>query len=409
MHSFTLHVVSLTLIVVAPAYVRGDAPTTHRFKNGSSAEGIPFELNSNKIFLRVRIDGGPERWLVLDSGCPVTAVDMALARELELPVKVRGQIGGAGEGTTAVGTTSVRSLGLPGLELFPKTVWALAVNEPVSPYEGRRIDGLLGVDFLERFVVRIDYPARKLDVFSPAAFRPDGKGVAVPLEKRGGHYTLRATLGLKGGRSVEGRFILDVGVRLPLLVATPFVDRHGLIAALGAGQPQTVGGGLGGETLARLGRLESLTIGGLKVEAPYVALSQEKRSFLAGDDTNGLLAAEVFRRYRLTLNFRGKQAIFAETPECRAPYEHDMSGMFLVARGNDFRTFQVLSTVDGGPAAKAGIKQGDTVVEVDGKPASGLTLEQVRAAFKDPGATRVLTLRRRDERLTVRVLLQRMV
>ena len=136
--------------------------------------------------LRVRIDGGPERWFVLDSGCPVTAVDMALARELKLPVKVRGQIGGAGEGTTTLGTTSVRSLSLPGLELFPKTVWALAVNEPVSPFEWRRLDGLLGVDFLERFVVRIDYPARRLDVFSPEAFRPDGKGVAVPLEKRGG-------------------------------------------------------------------------------------------------------------------------------------------------------------------------------------------------------------------------------
>jgi S1-C subfamily serine protease len=138
-------------------------------------------------------------------------------------------------------------------------------------------------------------------------------------------------------------------------------------------------------------------------------LSQEQHSFLAGDDTQGLLGAEVFRRYRLTLNFRSKQAIFTETPETQTPYEHDMSGMFLIARGDDFRTIQVINIVDGGPAAKAGIKQGDTLIEIDGKPSAKLTLEQLRAEFKAPGATRVLTVQRGSERLTVTLLLQRLV
>jgi hypothetical protein len=402
-------VVSLVLIATVTTCVRADELATHRFQSGKSATGIPFELNSNKVFLQVRINGGPERWLVLDSGCPVTAVDMDLARELKLPVAGQRQLTGAGEGTTAVGTTKVQSLALPGLELFPENVWALRVNKPVSPYEGRRIDGMLGIDFLKKFVVRIDYPARKLDVFAPDAFRPDARGVSVPLEVRGGYYTVKGKLGLKGGKSVEGRFILDVGVRLPLLLATPFVNRNGLIEALGANRPQTVGGGLGGETLAYPGRLESLTLGDLKVDAPYVTMSQEKRSFLAGDETQGLLGAEVFRRYCLTLDFPGKRAIFAETPATRTPYDLDMSGMFLVARGDDFRTFQVQSVVEGGPAAKAGIRKGDTLIEMDGKPAARLTLEQIRTTFTDAGATRLLTLRRGDEQLRVKLLLQRLV
>jgi hypothetical protein len=409
MHTPIRCAVSLTLIAVAPVFARGDDLPTHRFKTGKSALAIPFELNSNKVFLPVRIDGGPERWFVLDSGCPVTAVDLTLARELGLPVKVQGQLTGAGEGTTTVGTTKVQSLSLPGLEWFPKSVWALAVSKPVAAYEGRRIDGQLGVDFLEKFVVRIDYPGRKVDVFAPEAFEPAGKGTVVPLTKRGTYYTVRATLGLKDGKSVEGRFIFDVGVRLPLLAATPFVNRNGLIEALGAGPLQTVGGGLGGETRAHPGRLKSLTIGDLKVDAPYVALSQEKRSFLAGDDTQGLLGGEIFRRYCLTLNFPAKQAIFTETPETQTSYEHDMSGLFLTAAGDDFRTFHVLSVVDSGPAARAGVRPGDTLVEIDGKPAAKWTLEQVRAAFKGAGATRVLTLQRRDERLTVKLLLQRLV
>jgi hypothetical protein len=265
------------------------------------------------------------------------------------------------------------------------------------------------VDFLERFVVRIDYPQRKLDVFHPEAFRHTGPGVVVPLERKGSYYVVKATLRLKDGKSFEGRFILDVGVRLPLLVSTPFVNRHGLIAALGAERLQTVAGGLGGETLAHLGRLESLSIGDLKIDAPYVALSQDKRSFLAGDETQGLLGAEVFRRYRLTLDLPGKRAIFTDTAESQSPYEYDASGMFLIAQGDDYRRFQVLSTVEGGPAAKAGIKLGDLLVEVDGKSTAVLTLEQLRAAFKEAGATRVLTIQRQDERRTVKILLRRLV
>src|SRR5205085_12471666 len=134
---------------------RGEEPMRYRFKEGKHSANISFELNSNKIFLPVRINGGEPRWFVLDSGCPVTAVDMDVAKELRLPVTGERQIAGAGEGRTSVGNTKVESLSVADLQLFPSTVWALGVNKPVSPYEGRRIDGLLGVDFLERFVVRI--------------------------------------------------------------------------------------------------------------------------------------------------------------------------------------------------------------------------------------------------------------
>jgi hypothetical protein len=313
----------------------------------------------------------------------VTAVDRELARILKLPQTDERAIGGAGEGRTAVGSTRIKSLALPGLTLFPPTVWALGVNKPVAPYEGRRLDGLLGVDFLERFVVRIDYTARKLDVFEPDAFRPSGKEVSVPVEKIGGHYAAKGSIRPKGGKSIEGTFILDVGVRLPLLAATPFVTRNNLITALGAGPKRTVGGGLGGETTAHLARLEALTVGDLTLDAPFVALSQETKSFLAGDDTQGLLGAEVFRRYRMTWDLPAKRVLFEETAETRSPYEFDMSGMFLITAGDDFHAFRVLSVVDGGPAAQAGIKPDDVILDVDGVSAAKLTLEEVRSRFKE--------------------------
>jgi S1-C subfamily serine protease len=65
--------------------------------------------------------------------------------------------------------------------------------------------------------------------------------------------------------------------------------------------------------------------------------------------------------------------------------------------------------VPDGPAAKAGVEAGDVVTAVDGKPAGGLTLDDVRAALRDPGATRVLTLKRGTKEVTAKVTLRRPV
>ena len=155
----------------------------YRFHQGQVATGIPFELNSNKIYLQVRVNGGEQRWFILDSGCPVTAVDVELARQLQLPMRNQRTVGGAGEGSTFLCDTVLQKLTLPGLDYVPATAWAIGVNQPVSRFEGRRIDGLLGLDFLEQFVVRIDYAGRKLDVYEPKAFKPRDTDVSVPVEK----------------------------------------------------------------------------------------------------------------------------------------------------------------------------------------------------------------------------------
>jgi Aspartyl protease len=111
---------ALAALLFLPPLAHAEDPPAFRFEKGDSALGIPFELNSNKVYLPVRIDGGEPRWFVLDSGCPVTAIDLALARALKLPVENLQPLAGAGEGRTDRGDTKVRSLTLPGLELRPE-------------------------------------------------------------------------------------------------------------------------------------------------------------------------------------------------------------------------------------------------------------------------------------------------
>ncbi|MGB5038865.1 MAG: PDZ domain-containing protein, partial [Blastocatellia bacterium] len=74
----------------------------------------------------------------------------------------------------------------------------------------------------------------------------------------------------------------------------------------------------------------------------------------------------------------------------------------------DGEAFQVRRVVEGSPASKAGIRENDRIVGVDGVPVGQLTLESVRQRFLEAGKRVVLLVERdgkvRDARVKLRAL-----
>ncbi|HZZ64368.1 MAG TPA: PDZ domain-containing protein, partial [Candidatus Baltobacteraceae bacterium] len=70
--------------------------------------------------------------------------------------------------------------------------------------------------------------------------------------------------------------------------------------------------------------------------------------------------------------------------------EYERSGLFLVNMGGKFA---VADARPGTPSADAGIMRGDVIVAIDGKSTAGMSLDQIREAFRAPAGTVVhLTL-----------------
>jgi C-terminal processing protease CtpA/Prc len=83
--------------------------------------------------------------------------------------------------------------------------------------------------------------------------------------------------------------------------------------------------------------------------------------------------------------------------------------MLLLAEGKDLKTFRVRRLVENSPATVAGVREGDIIYAVDGKPTSNLTLEQVRGLFKHDGRAHRLTLEREGRKLETRIRLRRLI
>ena len=340
----------------------------------------------------MRVNGeGPFDFLV-DTGAIFDVVDTERAVELGIESAGEYDASGAGEATMNLETAEGVRLGLDGLELPPQEVRVAPINAAIGRLEGRRLDGLLGYDFFSRFAVQLDYVTGTLAI----GREPLGVALALPLVRR--HPFVQAAFSV-GGRRFEQEFLVDTGFRSALVLTSPFVAEHDLVALVGHTIEATTGIGIGGPTVERVGRVERLELGGFALKNVVVSLSQARAGTLANRGFGGIVGSEILRRFTATFDYPHQRLLLEPNAYFDEPFEFDLSGLYLIG-GDGIEVFRVLP---GSPAAEAGVREGDRVV-------TDLPLDDLRRALRaQPGTPHTLQLERDGRRLTATFRLGRMV
>jgi hypothetical protein len=125
--------------------------------------------------------------------------------------------------------------------------------------------GILGDDFLGRFVLTLDYRDGTLGVSSAAQPPPD----ATPIRMREIPYIQAGAV--LGSRTGEGDFQLDTGSNTAVEFWRPFAERW----LGGARGVRDVGLGVAGETTIERGQIDALDVAGRRILAPEVNFADE--------------------------------------------------------------------------------------------------------------------------------------
>lgn len=397
-------------VVGALAAARPACPPADLGRSSAKAGGdsliaeIPFVLSGDHVMLQAMVNGHAG-WLALDTGSSSSALDAEWA---DTAARVRvvgtgGQVNGSASVRASTGLAD--SIRIGGLELGPTRV-ALIPFGPVERARGTHLRGTIGYDFLSRYVVEIDYAAQRLRVYDPDRWSYHGTGVVVPVTLPFRVPIVQTTIKPAGGEPITARLVLDLGsANLAVRLTSPFVAAHGLARMAGIDAP--IGTGVGGTLVGRVARLESASLGTLRVAAPTVGLALQPQGFFGTTTVDGTLGAPIFRRTRMFVDYTHTRVIFEAGPGFDAPFEVDMSGMAMM--GGPGEPVTVTYVVAGSPAAQAGIAAGDVLMAVDGAEARPERFEALRASFRTPGATRRLTVRRGAETREVTITLRRLV
>jgi hypothetical protein len=374
------------------------------FVAGHSAVNIPFEFEFNQIVLRVRVNESAPLRFLFDTGAGASLLSARRAAALNLKkadnVTARG-VGGDVEGSLAKGV----SLGVPGVTVLNQRLVLLPIDFPFC--EARDIEGIIGYDFIKEFVVEINYEAHTISLFDPATYQYRARGEMLPLVIDE-TPRVRMSIALPGQAPIEGLFEVDTGSDGTVTINSPFVNRHALLKALSV-QVSNNERGLGGESQRVDARLGNMQLGRFKIAAPLAGFSIDTKGAMAKEDNDGPIGNEIWRRFKLTIDYSRQRMMLEPNSHLRDPFESDMSGISIGAEGKDCRIFKVEEVSEKSPAALAGILAGDEIVAIDGKPANQFTSGGIEKLLMQDGAKRTLTLRRDGKVRVVVIKLRRRI
>lgn len=382
----------------------------YRFTSGSSAKDIPFEINANKIYLRVHVNNKGPLSFILDSGAAFDVLDEEQARALNVKFSDETVVSGAGEGSVHISAGTGVSLSLAGLEIIKPNITILPIHSSISNNEGRDVNGLLGYDFFKRFVVEIDYVNKRISIHEPKTYQYAGTGKVIPLEENKEHIFINAMLVLRDGRQLPVQLLVDTGARMGVMLNTPFVDAHRLIDTTPQIIDSVISIGVGGSYRSAVTRVESLRMGPFTMKEPVVTLSRSKSGVLAGSDYDGIIGAEILRRFKVIFDYSRQRMIVEPNAYLNEPFKYDMSGLVLVAEGPRLKPYKIYQVLDHSPAAESGLQKGDEIRTINGQPAANFTLEQIRQMFtQQAGVEYKLGIQRNNQLLTVVLKLRKLI
>lgn len=353
---------------------------------------LPFRYSRRAVWVTASVNGAPPAQFILDTGCSMTAIDRAYARQIELPQEgtaVSEGVGGEDVGSFGkVHTLRVAGPTGDGVEVRDFKVGVTGLQDDMMSLEWDKPAGLLGYDFLGRFVVDIDFDHQVLTLYDPATFVYRGHGQALPITL----YSCVPTVPVRLNSGCEGQFMVDVGNASVMMVHTAQVERCHLFG-LGSKQVEHWVGGVGGAIPETVCRLDSMRVGPFEWNEPVAGLTLHHFGIAGSKDLQGNLGTSVLERFHCTFDYARRQ-LWLE-PGARYPQRDSFTRAGLWVERHE-GVVMVVGVVKHSPAEKAGLKMRDALRAVNGRAIDLWTPEQLDQLFDHGpvGSTVKLTIER---------------
>jgi ABC-type amino acid transport substrate-binding protein len=379
----------VVLLASSAATVRAQVttPTNLTFDGGKSSFTVPFELVDNRIFVGVTLDGrGPFKFILDTGGYGGFSVETAKRIGAKLGNEIEAR--GAGESVVKAWETSVAETRIGGLVLKNQDYHVFDFSDMRHIFGSQGFDGVIGLPVFSQAVVRVDYARRLLTFTDPSKFKYAGAGASVPFELERFLPIIRGEVD-----AVPVRLGLDTGDRSAFTLKSPFVEQYKLREKYAPKVEAVTGFGIGGPIRAQVVRLRALKFGPFELDGALTRFSLQKAGAFAASDTAGNVGGAILKQFTVTFDYTRRRLYFEKNSSYGQRGTYDRAGLWLSGAA-DGRSFEVFDVVEGGPAAKAGLKVGDQIVAIDGRVVAGMLLIATRDELKDA--------RRKTVRLTVR-------
>ncbi len=378
---------------------------------------LPMLMHSNIVIIPVLINNKKDTLnFILDSGVSnVIITNPSLILKNGLKFNRRINMNGLGFGVEQKAyVSSGNSISIGHIKGRNQSFIVLEKdNLDISKYIGIRIDGLIGYDLFNYFVVQLDYQRKKVILKESNNFRiKNKKWTTLPIEIEGNKPYLNEVKLENNNQKLLARLMVDTGAGHAISLDLGQTDSTFLPTKL---LPSTLGKGLNGELTGFIGRLKQIKIDQIILNDIITAFPDSASWGGLGNqkilNRNGSIGNEFLRRFNVIFNYRdGYIQLKPIYNKIKENFEHNMSGIEIVAMGSDFNRFLVDKVHDNSPGSKAGIMEGDELININGALFKNENIDTIfRTLNKKEGKTVKLVLLRNKIYLTKEIILERRI
>jgi hypothetical protein len=388
---------------------------------------VPFKLVNNMMVIEADVNGRDLSFLV-DTGIRKTVLfNVLISDSLSLKNVKTVPLRGLGEGNTVSAVSSNGNLfrcnGIvnPGLSLFMITDNLFDLSAKM----GIDIHGIIGGDLFQDFVVKINYASQKLIFFDPETFEyPKCKNCeSFPLDFYGGKPYIDVYVTNQSGTEHKVKLLIDSGGGDSLWL---FPESDPNIFVPEKNFDDYLGRGLSGDIYGKRAKLKEIRIGNFFIFDANVSYpdSTSMVTMYLNKDRNGTLGAGILKRFHVIMDYKNSRITLKKNNKYyNEPFLYNKSGIEIVYGGEmlvkEKRTrlsevegqsgasildiiysygltykpsYKISVIRRGSPAHLAGLREGDIILEINGKAAYMMKMEEVIQIFSQEADKRIRML-----------------
>jgi hypothetical protein len=297
----------IAILVCLPAFLHAQDATSQK-----AVATLPFRLNDRYMVISTTLSGTTPSGVppdslhfIFDTGAEVTTLKEQTARQLGLETKNNGGLSGTDAVVVRVPTATLNVL------FFDKTRLPLVkvYIEPLNEFQdlSTKIDGIIGIDLLKSFIVKIDYEKQVLQLFRSNKSPLNTPGQRLPLSLNFNTPVIEGTINLPDGQSLNSRFHFISGGEYGILFNYPFVEKHRLNTRLPVLSTDNVKD-LYKELTYTNTSLPSLDLGPVHLDLVAASYCKDVNDAGSIHEMAGSIGFMVWRQFRsITINYSGRE------------------------------------------------------------------------------------------------------
>ncbi|PLW98904.1 MAG: hypothetical protein C0591_03575 [Marinilabiliales bacterium] len=375
--------INTTIILVLAICINGMIYASSP-KNENPIASTYFINDFHLISIPVSLNGHDSLFFIIDTGFDVNVLDENVANALGLNLSEKISQDQPG-GTIEFALVNNLELEINQVKIQNENFIVTPISQ-MANIVGFPIHGILGIDFLSKYLIEIDYESAQFIVHSLDS-KIELKGFSeLPVSLAEGEPFIYCDLQNSKGEPIKGKFKMDTGGIDAIGFNKNFIENNYIIDDNSKVQYKK-GVAVGGETLGIEFRIKELSIANFEFENVLVGATMESGGFENRADA-GTLGAEILCRFHWILDFSNSMSYLKPNKNIGAEFESDRSGLWIIENDEGEKIiFQILANT---PAAQSGLESGQVVKQINGTNTNELSLFQIWEILRNPSTKSVI-------------------